>query len=135
MDNRSEQSRSALMARIRGKNTVPERLVRSGLHRAGLRFRLHHRDLPGRPDIVLPRWKAVVFVHGCFWHGHVCKAPPKSRTEFWSGKIAKNRDRDTKAFFDLQQLGWRPFVIWECGLKPRVRNDTIAELIAMIKSS
>jgi DNA mismatch endonuclease (patch repair protein) len=105
------------MSRIRGKDTEPERLVRSALHRMGYRFRLHVKDLPGKPDIVLPKFKTVVFVHGCFWHRHPrCKYAytPKSRVAFWTRKLADNVVRDTTTRSRLQSLGWRVAVIWEC---------------------
>lgn len=105
------------MAGIRGRNTAPERLVRSHLHRAGLRFRLHVRDLPGSPDIVLPRWRAVIFVHGCFWHRHAgCRYAyvPRSNRAFWQAKFAANVKRDRQKKVELRRAGWRVFVIWEC---------------------
>jgi DNA mismatch endonuclease (patch repair protein) len=115
-DNRSPDSRSALMAQIGGRNTAPELLVRRLLHRMGLRFRLHRRDLPGTPDIVLPRRRTVVFVHGCFWHGHGCKIgqPPRSRPEFWVPKLNRTRERDAETECKLQALGWRVVTVWQC---------------------
>lgn len=115
-DNRSPESRSALMSRIGSKHTAPELAVRRLLHRLGYRFRLHRRDLPGTPDIVLPKHKAVILVHGCFWHGHGCKIgrPPKTRPEFWIPKLERNRERDESQQRTLQALGWRPIVIWQC---------------------
>jgi DNA mismatch endonuclease (patch repair protein) len=109
--------RSRMMAAITGKNTKPERLVRSHLHRAGLRFRLHARGLPGRPDIVLPRWHAVVFVHGCFWHRHGgCRraTTPSSNRRFWNRKFRENVERDRRNLTVLRRAGWRVYVIWEC---------------------
>lgn len=107
------------MSRIRGANTKPEIEVRSMLHRMGYRFRLHRRDLPGTPDIVLPGRGAVVFVHGCFWHGHVCKRTkmPKSRTAYWFEKIETNRRRDSRKRRGLKALGWKVVIVWECELK------------------
>jgi DNA mismatch endonuclease (patch repair protein) len=109
-----------MMAGIRGKNTKPEVLLRKGLHAKGLRFRLHAASLPGRPDIVFPRYNAVCFVHGCFWHQHSgCRyaATPKTRPEFWQLKFAANNDRD-KVVVDLLQLGgWRIAIVWECTLR------------------
>jgi DNA mismatch endonuclease (patch repair protein) len=109
------------MARVRQKNTKPEVRLRQWLHAAGYRFRLHRRDLPGTPDIVMPGRKAVVFVHGCFWHGHDCKAgrAPATNTEFWETKIAKNRRRDEIAVTRLEELGWKPVQVWECELRDR----------------
>ena len=118
--------RFALMSRIRGKDTKPEIAVRSLLHRMGLRFRLHRRDLSGTPDIVLSGRKAVVFVHGCFWHRHEgCKdaAVPKTRTEFWQAKFAKNVERDARNRRDLKRLGWRALVVWECELKDMAKLE------------
>lgn len=111
--------RSRLMSRIRSANTKPEIKVRSMLHRMGCRFRLHVRDLPGTPDVVLPARGAVVFVHGCFWHGHRCKRGKmsKSRVEYWDAKIHQNRRRDTLTRRSLRRLGWKVVVVWECDLK------------------
>jgi DNA mismatch endonuclease (patch repair protein) len=115
--------RSRMMAGIKGKNTKPELLLRSKLHRRGFRFRLHRRDLPGRPDLVFPKRDAVIFVHGCFWHGHDCHLfrLPKSRTEFWGEKIAGNAARDRHQMNALRKAGWRVGVVWECALKGRTR--------------
>lgn len=109
------------MRGIRGVNTKPERYVRSLLHREGFRFRLNVRELPGRPDIVLPRYRAVIFVHGCFWHGHSCHLfrLPSTRPEFWSAKIKRNRENDHAAMGALHALGWRVATVWECALKGR----------------
>lgn len=125
-DTLSAAARSALMSRIRGANTKPEIVVRSLLHRMGFRFRLHRRDLPGSPDIVLPRHATVVFVHGCFWHRHArCKGAttPKSRVDFWQAKFAKNVERDKRNRRDLRRLGWKVVVVWECDLKKPVRLE------------
>lgn len=107
------------MQRIRAKDTRPEIFVRRLLHRHGLRFRLHRRDLPGRPDIVLPRFRIAIFIHGCFWHGHDCALfkVPATRTEFWVAKIAANRARDERAYEELSRLGWRYGCVWECAIK------------------
>jgi DNA mismatch endonuclease (patch repair protein) len=114
-----------MMSGIRGKNTKPELLIRRGLHARGFRFRLHVKDLPGKPDLVLPRYRAVVFVNGCFWHGHDCHLFkwPKSREEFWRTKIRTNRANDKKHLAALREKGWRVLVIWECALKGRTRRD------------
>ena len=109
------------MAGIRSRDTTPERVVRSHLHRAGLRFRLHGKDLPGTPDIVLPKWKAAVFVHGCFWHRHPgCKfaSTPSTNARFWKKKFRENVARDLKKIQSVRRAGWRPFVVWECRLTP-----------------
>lgn len=112
----SPLARSALMARIRGKDTQPELIVRRLLHAMGHRFRLHRPDLPGTPDIVLPGQKKAVLVHGCFWHGHGCAAGrlPKSRLEFWVPKIAGNRARDARNLRALRRSGWSVAVVWGC---------------------
>lgn len=119
VDRLTKERRSWLMSRISSKNTKPELLVRSFLHRLGFRFRLHRKELPGRPDIVFPARRKAIFVHGCFWHGHYCKATkmPKSRVAFWDAKIAGNRKRDIRARRRLKALGWHSLVIWECDLK------------------
>jgi DNA mismatch endonuclease (patch repair protein) len=108
------------MARIRGKDTKPEMIVRRALHRLGYRYRLHRMDLPGRPDIVFPARKVVLFVHGCFWHAHAgCKIAnmPKSRREYWNAKFARNKDRDEHNATLLTQAGWRVMTVWECETK------------------
>lgn len=119
-DRISAGHRSWNMSRIKGKDTKPEITVRSMLHRLGYRFRLHRKDLPGKPDIVLPKYRTVIFVHGCFWHRHPgCRFAytPKSRTEFWLDKLQKNVERDQKVQDQLVQEGWRVAVIWECQTK------------------
>lgn len=117
MDSLSREHRSWNMSRIRGKDTRPELRVRSALHRLGYRFRLNRRDLPGKPDIVLPRYQTVIFVHGCFWHRHPgCRFAytPKSRVEFWQAKFQRNVERHREVEEELTTLGWRVLVIWEC---------------------
>lgn len=113
------------MSGIRGRNTKPELLVRSLLHRQGFRFRLHVRELPGRPDIVLPKHRAAIFVHGCFWHGHDCPLfkLPGTRTDFWRNKIDRNRANDLKARERLLSAGWRVAVVWECALRGSQGTD------------
>lgn len=120
----SPERRSRMMAGIRSKNTSPELVLRKGLHRLGLRFRLHGSDLPGCPDLVFPKRNAVLFVHGCFWHRHGCHLFkwPKSRTDFWKGKLESNRLRDEVAFQSLLDAGWRVGIVWECALKGRYRH-------------
>jgi len=114
------------MAAIRGRNTKPEMVVRRGLHRLGFRFQLHRKDLPGKPDLVFPRYRAALFVHGCFWHGHDCHlfTWPKSREEFWRTKIESNRIRDAQDIQRLRKLGWRVGVVWECALKGKRKLDS-----------
>jgi len=107
------------MSRIRGRDTKPELCIRRGLHARGLRFRLHPKELPGKPDLVFPRYRTAVFVHGCFWHGHGCHLSkmPATRPEFWRKKIARNVARDQKTIAALNESGWRVLVIWECALR------------------
>jgi len=116
------------MARIRNKDTGIEMTIRSGLHAEGLRYRLRGAGLPGRPDMVLPKFRAVVFVHGCFWHGHSCPLYrlPKTRPEFWQAKVDANRSRDLRAVEDLRQLGWRSLVVWECGVRGQPAENVAA---------
>ena len=112
-----------MMAGIRGKNTKPELVIRKALHARGFRYRIHCKDLPGNPDMCFPKYGAVIFVHGCFWHGHDCHLFkwPKTRPEFWSSKIARNREVDALAEQRLLSEGWRVATIWECALKGRER--------------
>lgn len=113
------------MSGIREKDTRPELIVRRGLHAMGFRYRLHDRKLPGRPDLVFPGLKAVILVHGCFWHGHGCHLFkwPASRIEFWREKISGNRERDAGNLVRLRDAGWRVLVIWECALKGRLKRS------------
>lgn len=115
--------RSRMMAGIRGTNTAPELLLRRGLHAEGFRYRLHDRRLPGKPDIVFPRLDAVIFAHGCFWHGHNCHLFkwPSTRPEFWRAKISRNREIDARNEAALSALGWRQAIVWECALKGKAR--------------
>lgn len=119
MDTRSPEQRTYIMQSVRSRDTGPELIVRSMLHRMGFRFSLHRKDLPGRPDIVLPKHKAVVFVHGCFWHGHGCAKGklPKSRLDFWGPKIQRNRNRDAESVKMLKAEGWRVLTVWQCQIK------------------
>ncbi|WP_108471865.1 very short patch repair endonuclease [Rhodanobacter thiooxydans] len=119
-DTLSREQRSMAMSRIRSRDTTPELLVRRAFWSEGLRFRLHARNLPGRPDIVLRRWNAAVFVHGCFWHRHEgCPLfrLPATRPEFWEPKLQANQRRDARAIHELSEAGWRVLVVWECALK------------------
>ncbi len=113
-----------MMSQIRSKNTRPEIAIRQGLHARGFRFRLHHPDLPGKPDIVLPKYRAVILVHGCFWHGHDCSLFkwPRTRKAWWRTKIEGNRTRDAMNQRALVEQGWRVLAIWECALKGRERQ-------------
>ncbi len=108
------------MSRVKGRNTLPERTVRSLLHGMGYRFRLHRKDLPGVPDIILPKHRKVVFVHGCFWHQHPgCKraSKPTTNTDFWDKKLDLNQERDSRILDELHQAGWQTMVVWECEIK------------------
>lgn len=115
-DRITQENRSRNMAAIRGSNTKPELAVRKFLHRNGFRFRLHRKDLPGKPDIVLPKYRTAIFVHGCFWHLHGCKNTviPKTRTEWWTAKLEGNRARDERNRRRMEEMGWQVITIWEC---------------------
>lgn len=113
-------TRSRMMAGIRGKNTKPEKVIRSALHSAGFRYRIHVSDLPGKPDLVFPKYKAVILVHGCFWHRHPgCwwSTNPSSNVGFWAAKFDQNVSRDAKNINELRKLGWRVAVVWECAMR------------------
>ena len=132
MDKLTKEQRHRCMASIRGKNTKPEMLVRRFLFSRGFRYRLNHPRLPGRPDIVLRKYRTVIFVNGCFWHGHEgCKnyAVPKSNTEFWTAKIERNRARDIDEQHELAAMGWHCITVWECQLKPAIRTNTLKSLV------
>lgn len=119
------------MSQIRSANTKPELLVRKFLHAQGFRYSLHNKKLPGKPDIVLPKYKTVIFIHGCFWHGHAnCKyfVVPKTRTKFWLNKIAANKANDEKAMKALKKDGWKVITVWECRLKPSKGERTLSLL-------
>jgi DNA mismatch endonuclease (patch repair protein) len=119
MDKLSKLRRSANMRAVRSKHTGPEMAVRRAAHRMGLRFRLHRKDLPGRPDLVFPKWRTVIFVNGCFWHGHArCKRSklPSSNVDFWQEKLSRNVQRDRKNYRELRKLGWHVELIWQCDI-------------------
>lgn len=120
-----------MMSGIRGKDTKPEMIVRKALHRAGYRYRLHVKDLPGKPDIVLPKYKTVIFVHGCFWHRHDCEKFkwPKTRPEFWREKIEGNVERDRETVSDLEKLGWKVLLVWECEVTSSKADFDVAKII------
>jgi DNA mismatch endonuclease, patch repair protein len=131
-DVHDKATRSYNMSQIKGKNTKPEMLVRKFLHANGFRYRLHVKNLPGRPDIVLPKYNTVIFVHGCFWHGHEhCKyfVIPKSRTDWWVNKINGNKANDAKAVKELKKQGWKVITLWECELKPSKLPETLSSLL------
>lgn len=126
-------TRSRMMSGIQDKNTQPEILIRKALHSRGFRFRLHVKHLPGKPDLVLPKYKAAVFVHGCFWHGHTCRyfKIPQTRPHFWLEKIGKNQIRDRSQEVALMGRGWRVLVVWECAVRSmkREKNLLLIDLI------
>ncbi|WP_335327686.1 very short patch repair endonuclease [Rhizobium sp. 42MFCr.1] len=134
-----QQTRSRMMSGIRGVNTKPELVIRKALHRQGFRFRLHAHDVPGRPDLLLPKYRAAIFVHGCFWHGHDCSLfrVPGTRTEFWQAKIDRNRNRDAEVAVQLADQGWRQLSIWECAFRGPGQiglDETIARTVQWIRS-
>ena len=136
-DVHSKEIRSFNMSRIKGKDTKPELLVRKFLFSQGFRYRLHDKKLPGKPDVILPKYKTVIFVNGCFWHGHEkCKyyVLPKTRTEWWLNKINVNISNDNKALSALQSSGWKVIVIWECELKPKNVKKTLTTLLDMLNN-
>ncbi|MHB9031072.1 MAG: very short patch repair endonuclease [Candidatus Latescibacterota bacterium] len=118
----SKAERSGIMRKIKSKNTKPEMALRSALHKRGFRFRIHVADLPGKPDIVLPKYKTVIQVRGCFWHGHSCKAAdlPASNREYWVKKVGRNRERDRVNDLRLSNLGWKVIIVWECEISSKV---------------
>lgn len=135
-DNLSKEERSHIMSLVKQENTKPEMVVRSYLHRKGLRYLLHDKSKPGKPDLVFPKYKTIVFINGCFWHGHddpECKLAriPKSRTEFWINKIKSNRERDIKNKAILEKTGWKVLIIWECEL---IKKDSLEKLFNEIRS-
>lgn len=137
-DTHSEAVRSYNMSRIRSKDTKPELMVRKFLFAQGLRYRLYDKKLPGKPDLVLPKYKTLVFIHGCFWHGHHdCRyfVIPKTRTEFWSNKINRNKKRDLENIDKLRLLGWNLIIVYECELKPSQRQETLHRLLSDLKNN
>lgn len=134
----SSDKRSWIMSRVREKNTSPELKVRSLVHRLGYRFRLHRKTLPGKPDLVFPSRKKIIFVHGCFWHGHDCARghrAPKTNSEYWIEKIQRNIERDSKHQSDLKAMGWGILIIWECELNnPKIVTENIDGFLSSKKS-
>ncbi|MEB0075833.1 DNA mismatch endonuclease Vsr [Pseudomonas sp. CCI3.2] len=126
--------RSRMMSGIRATNTNPELLIRKALHAKGFRFRIHVKHLPGKPDLLLPKYKAALFIHGCFWHGHACRyfKVPKTRTDFWLEKIGKNQIRDNRQVEALSALGWRVLIVWECAVRSmkKEKSPLLVDLIA-----
>lgn len=136
-DCHSKETRSYNMSRIRSKNTKPEEIVRKHLFSQGFRYRKNDSRLPGKPDIVLPKYKTVIFVNGCFWHGHTgCSyfVWPKSNVDFWRSKIDGNIERDSTNYTRLTDMGWRILVIWECELKKSCINETLQNAVAFIQA-
>lgn len=134
-DVHDQVTRSYNMSKIKGVNTKPEMLVRKWLHANGFRYRLHRKDLPGKPDLTLSKHRVVVFVNGCFWHGHQdCRyfVLPKTRTDWWKNKIENTVKRDQRALNDLNTLGWRSLIVWECELKTDKRDVTLHSLLSEI---
>ncbi|MBD9639854.1 DNA mismatch endonuclease Vsr [Ensifer sp. ENS07] len=133
------EKRSLMMSGIRGKDTKPETLIRKALFALGWRYRLHDKRLPGKPDLVFPRLRAVIFVDGCYWHGHDCHLfrMPSSRVHFWAEKIGRNRQRDIDVRRKLDELGWRHLTVWECALKGKTRlpiTDVIGQVVVWLES-
>ena len=135
MDRFSQEKRSKIMASIRSCDTQPEMLLRSLLHREGFRFRIHKKNLPGRPDVLLPKYDTAIFVNGCFWHNHHCKFGniPGTRRQFWEKKLEKNKQRDKENAKALTKLGYRVAVVWECALKENAEH-VIQQLVFWIRS-
>jgi len=131
MDRVDGTKRSAIMRSVRSRDTKPELALRSALHALGLRYRLHTKGMPGRPDIVFPKWRACVFVHGCFWHRHGCSmtTTPSSNVEFWHAKFLANAIRDRKVNESLLSQDWRVFTVWQCGITGRGKIATCAQYV------
>lgn len=129
-----KKTRSRMMSGIKGKNTKPEVLIRSALHKEGFRYRIHVKNLPGKPDIVLKKYNAVIFIHGCFWHKHNCKyfKLPKSRTDFWTDKLNKNVENDSKNLKKITDLKLRVCIIWECAM--REAKYDVKKIIFQVKN-
>lgn len=126
------------MSKIKAKNTKPELLVRKYLFNKSFQYRINVRSLPGKPDIVLHKYKTVIFINGCFWHGHQgCKYStlPKTRTEWWTTKILKNKERDQKEHEELKQAGWNIIIVWGCQLKPKVYKETLEKIVLLIREN
>ena len=137
-DNHTPAQRHRNMAAIHSASTKPELLLRKSLWRLGFRYRVNYKSLPGKPDIVLPKYRTVIFVHGCFWHGHKdCKnyTVPKTNTDFWTAKIARNQQRDQEVWRQLEARGWNVLIVWECELKKSCRASTIDRVTMAIKHS
>lgn len=137
-DRISKEKRSHIMSMIRGRDTKPELMVRRYLFHHGFRYRVNVKRLPGRPDIVLRKYKTAIFVNGCFWHGHEgCKdfRPPRTRVEWWRDKLERNKARDARVREELKRMGWKTMVIWDCQLKPDVRVETLENVVRLLQRS
>lgn len=136
VDRLTKEQRHRCMSNIHSSNTKPEIKLRKALWKEGFRFRVNSKDLPGKPDIVLKKYRTIIFVHGCFWHGHSCKcaALPATNVEFWRQKIFNNKERDKKVISDLEQRGWHVIVVWQCQLTKKKEEETILTLKNKIKN-
>jgi DNA mismatch endonuclease, patch repair protein len=131
MDVFDTEKRSEIMRRVKGRDTTPELLVRRLVHRMGYRFRLHRKDLPGKPDLVFPGRRKIIFVHGCFWHGHTCRRGrnrPSTRREYWDRKLDRNKERDQQTTRRLRRMGWSVLIVWECQLRPSKIDTTLRRI-------
>lgn len=130
MDNLTKSARSKRMSLIRGQNTKPELLVRQLLYKVGYRYRINAKNFPGKPDLLLPKYRTAIFIHGCFWHGHECHIGhiPKSNIKFWQDKITSNKNRDTRRITELNSEGWRVLTIWECSLLGKTKFEPLQML-------
>lgn len=138
MDIWDKQKRTDVMSRIRCKDTKPEMMLRKSLFAQGLRYRIYYKKLPGKPDIVLPKYKTAIFVNGCFWHGHEnCKIAhiPKSNIVFWEKKISRNKERDLENYTKITQLGWKVMTIWECEISKRLMPNLVKYIISKLKET
>ncbi len=137
MDIISKEQRSRTMSRIHSSDTKPEKIVRKFLFANGFRYRINVKDLPGTPDIVLQKYHTVIFIHGCFWHNHECMKGklPQTNTSFWVQKFEKNKERDARVREELKQLGWNTLIVWECQLKPLVREKTLQEVAYLLNKA
>lgn len=135
----TKENRSRMMSRIKGKNTRPEIVIRRELHALGFRYRLHVPELPGKPDMVLPKYSAVIFINGCFWHGHDCELfqKPTTNAEFWRHKISRNQENDRKNLALLESAGWRVLTVWECSIRGRQKHidQVVSTIVAWLLSS
>lgn len=138
MDTVSKQKRSEIMSKVKRKNTKPEILIRKALFAKGFRYRVNVKALPGTPDIVLKKYRTIILVHGCFWHGHDCKYGkiPATNTEFWKEKQERNKERDKRTIEELETSGWRVFVVWECEVKNKIfYEQTLKKIILEIRGN